>query len=55
MVGLLIDVAYKGGGEPEILKMPMQKDFSPGVRCVVQAGSCLKMFAAGRGKEGNFY
>lgn len=55
MVGLLIDVAYEGGREPEILKKPVQKDFSCGVSCVVQAGSLLKMFAAGKGKEGNFY
>lgn len=53
MAGLLIDVAYKGGREPEILKMPVQKDFSPGVNCIVQAGSLLKTFAAG--KEGNFH
>lgn len=55
MVGLLIDVAYEGGREPEILKMPVQKDFSSGVGCIVQAGSLMKMFAAGRGKEWNFH
>lgn len=51
-MGCWIDVAHEDGREPEILEMPVQKDFSPGVSCIVQAGCPPKMFAAGRGKEG---
>lgn len=48
-----IDIAHEDGRELEILEVPAQMDFLPGVSCVAQAGCPPKVFAAGRAKGGN--